>query len=40
MCEIISGETIFFFFFDRIAYHVAGLLTKHCYKIIYSRVRR
>ncbi|PFX34580.1 Protein MMS22-like [Stylophora pistillata] len=22
----------------RIAYHVAGLLTKHCYKIIYSRV--
>ena len=39
MCEVISGETISMFF-DRIAYHVAGLLTKHCYKIIYSRVRR
>lgn len=23
----------------RIAYHVAGLLTKHCYKIIYSRTQ-
>lgn len=22
----------------RLAYHVAGLLTKHCYKIIYSKV--
>ena len=24
----------------RLAYHVAGLLTKHCYKIIYSKVYR
>lgn len=26
------------FFRFRLAYHVAGLLTKHCYRIIYSKV--
>ena len=29
---------LFYLFLVRVAYHVAGLLTKYCYKIIYSKV--
>ena len=48
LTEYMSLNVLFSKFIDflslsfrfRLAYHVAGLLTKHCYKIIYSKVYR